>query len=1375
MDQVRIATKKTNKSTIMVYADPKSRGYNDLIIKGGQFYAVYNSKDGLWYQDIDKLSELIDDDIRAYVSEHPCPEGFTYVQEFMDNMENGRWPRYINQLRVLPDSHVQLDQKVMFANSPTRREDYASHKLDYELRESPIPNYERLMSTIYTPAERQKLEWALGLLVDGNDVERVQKFFVICGDPGTGKSTILKIIEKMFKGYISYFIASDLGRGDSFATAAFKNAPLLAIQTDGDLSHIYDNTLINSISGHEVVMVNEKCVKKYPVKLKTMMFLATNKPVKITDAQSGLIRRLIDIYPSGHKLPSDDYFDCINGIDFELGGIAWHCLQVYKSLGPTAYDDYIAKQMISRTNDIYSFLASYMDEIEGSDSIDSHQIWRDFKNWCDEGNVVSKLKRNEFLYEIGNYFKNKHSNVINGHKSFSNIMFSNFKWDKFEVDDDKTFQAKAVTNWIDLNSTQSKFDEAAKDWPAQYATNNEIGNPLKPWDYVNTTLSQVDTSKLHWVRVPENHIVLDFDMRGPNGEKDLAVNMEAAKSYPKTYAEVSKSGQGLHLHYFYDGDVSKLKPLIDEHVECKVYKGKSALRRKLTKCNDLEIAHISSGLPLKGEKTMINTKVLKDEQHIRNLIKGALQKKWCPGTKPSIDFICTVLDEAYDSDIQYDVTDMRGAVLDFAMKSTHNAQYCVNCVGVMKFKSADDELPPAEKIDDPEVLTFYDVEVFPNLFMICFKDSDSDSISTWINPPAKSVRGLCSKALVGFNNRRYDNHILYAWGWEHYDNTQLYNLSQAIVGGGEKSKYATFPNAYNLSYADIYDFSAKKQSLKKWEIELGIDHHELGMPWDKPVPEDKWALVQSYCEDDVRATEAVFNHLHEDFVARKGLANLSGLTPNDSTNQHTNRIIFGDAKNPQSEFPFPDLAETFPGYTFDEYQPRDRQSYYEGEYPGEGGYVWVYGMSDGDDKSMLEHGYGYMIETPQYMMSGEDRLALFRDAYKYMGMDFDAMYPQEVEELKNYVYTGDRNSPYPFYSDAKTLGGIFGNVALLDIASMHPSSLEDMNFFGPYTKRFSDIKQARIDIKHGNLDSARKRMDGALAPLLREGEDTKSLAQALKIVINSVYGLTSAKFPTNFNDVRNGVHDRNKDNKVAKRGALFMIHMKHQIHRLGYKVVHVKTDSVKVADADKYIVNFVKDIGKKYGYIFEHESTYDRMCIVNKSTYIAHSVYGDHVGEWTATGLQFQVPYVFKTLFDKESPIEFRDLCETKSATTSIYLDWNEGLPEDQHNYDFVGKVSAFSPVKPGCGGGLLCRENGNGGYAAVTGTKGYRWKESSYLRDNNKQDEVDMRYYQELADEAVDTINAYGDYSSFVDLGSKYISLNPCSNDFMEACGATY
>ena len=106
--------------------------------------------------------------------------------------------------------------------------------------------------------------------------------------------------------------------------------------------------------------------------------------------------------------------------------------------------------------------------------------------------------------------------------------------------------------------------------------------------------------------------------------------------------------------------------------------------------------------------------------------------------------------------------------------------------------------------------------------------------------------------------------------------------------------------------------------------------------------------MQSYCEDDVRATKAVFDHLKEDFTARKTLAALSGLTVNDTTNTHTAKIIFGDEKNPQLQFNYPELSKLFPGYYFDQYAPKDKKSIYMGEYPGEGGYVWVYGMENGN-------------------------------------------------------------------------------------------------------------------------------------------------------------------------------------------------------------------------------------------------------------------------------------------------------------------------------------------------------------------------------------------------------------------------------------------
>ena len=317
--------------------------------------------------------------------------------------------------------------------------------------------------------------------------------------------------------------------------------------------------------------------------------------------------------------------------------------------------------------------------------------------------------------------------------------------------------------------------------------------------------------------------------------------------------------------------------------------------------------------------------------------------------------------------------------------------------------------------------------------------------------------------------------------------------------------------------------------------------------------------------------------------------------------------------------------------------------------------------------------------------------------------------------------------------------GMYGNVALLDVASMHPHSVINLNAFGEYTQNFKDIVDARIAIKNKDFDKARQMFNGKLAPYLDDESTAKNLAQALKIAINSVYGLTSANFDNPFRD------NRNKNNIVALRGALFMRTLQDEVQKRGFKVAHIKTDSIKIPDATPEIIQFVMDFAVQYGYRFEHEATYERMCLVNDAVYIAK--YDN--GEWTATGTQFQIPYVFKKLFSKEE-ITFDDLCVTKSVTSSLYLDMNEGLAEDEHNYRFIGKVGRFCPIKPGCGGGLLMREK-DGKYYAATGTKGYRWLESEIVESMNKMKDIDESHFKAMADTAIDTIKKYGDYEWFV------------------------
>lgn len=1152
---------------IEIYPDWLYRDSKDLMVRGNEFYAIWNEEKGLWSTDEFDVVRLVDEDLRRFANN----DNNNHHVHYLDQSSSNSWNLFKKYLREYPDNYKQLDSKLTFSNTEVKRGDYVSKRLNYPLEPGNYDAYDELISTLYDPEERAKIEWSIGAIISG-DTKKIQKFLVFYGEAGTGKSTILNIVEKLFDGYCTVFEAKELtSNSNQFSTAAFKNNPLVAIQHDGDLSRIEDNTKLNSIVSHEIMVINDKYSKAFPMRINSFLMMGTNKPVKITDSKSGVIRRLIDVHPSGRKVPVTKYRSIMEQIDFELGAIAYHCLEVYREMGQNYYNDYKPMLMIDETDMFYNFVEENYYIFKEQDGTTLKAAWAMYKEYCDETAAPYKLPMYKFRNELKTYFANyKDEDHIDGkhvRKYYSGFLTNKFKWSNTEE------KPEEPPMRLTFDCTESIFDKEFADCPAQYASKQET--PVKKWDDVDTTLNDIDTGKLHYVRIPENHIVIDFDLKDEDGNKSLQKNMEAADKWPPTYSELSKGGSGIHLHYIYDGDVDQLSALYSEGIEVKVFKGHSSLRRRLSKCNSLPIAHINSGLPLKGgKKAMVNFESVKSEKALRTMIKKSLNKEYEPhATKPSIDFIFKVLEDAYNTGMNYDVRDMRPAILAFANNSTHNSEYCLSVVAKMHFYSETASTSDAKPTEDEFV--FYDVEVFPNLFVVVFKRRGLGS-ATLINPTPMQIEELLKYKLVGFNCRRYDNHILYA-RLMGYNNEQLYKLSQRIVNG---SRNCLFGEAYNLSYADVYDFSSKKQSLKKFEIELGIHHQELGLPWDEPVPEEMWQTVADYCINDVVATEAVFEARKQDFIAREVLADISGLTVNDTTQMHTAKIIFGNEKKPQSKFVYTDLSEMFPGYKFDA-----GKSYYRGEEPGEGGYV---------------------------------------------------------------------------YSEP----GMYTDVALLDIASMHPHSLISLNLFGPYTENFKQLLDARLAIKHKDFDSAKKMLNGALEPYLESEDQATALAYALKIVINSVYGLTSAKFDCKFKD------PRNVDNIVAKRGALFMIDLKHEVQKRGYTVAHIKTDSIKIPNADQSIIDFVMEFGKKYGYTFEHEATYDRMCLVNDAVYIAKDKADGH---WTATGTQFQVPFVFKTLFSHEK-IEFEDLCETKTVSTALYLDMNESLPEGQHDYHLLVK-----------------------------------------------------------------------------------------------------
>ena len=1320
IDFLMISTRNTKGGGVEILPKFIVKRSTDLMIRGGDFYAIWLEDRGLWSTDEQDALDLIDKELDSYAEEYQRKYNIEPKVLHMWDAESGmidKWHKYCqSQTR---DNYHMLDEKLVFSNMEPNKKDYASKRLSYPLEEGDCPAFKKLISTLYNEEERQKIEWAIGSIVTG-DSKTIQKFMVLYGAAGTGKSTILNVIQKLFDGYYSVFDAKALGSSsNSFALEAFKSNPLVAIQHDGDLSKIEDNTRLNSLVSHEEMTINEKFKSTYSNRFKCFLFMGTNKPVKITDAKSGLLRRLIDVTPSGNKLSLKEYKTVTKQIDFELGAIANYCKEVYLS-EPDKYDDYVPTAMMGASNDFYNFMIDSYHVFLKDDGTTLKAAWEMYKQYCEDAKVPFPFSQRMFKEELKNYFR-EFDTEIEG--SMVNNVYSGFRTEVFETKKKKKKELPKP-KLIEFAFIKSIFDQVCKDCPAQYASAKET--PTKKWENVTTTLAEIDTSKVHYVKVPENHIVIDFDIPDENGNKSFEKNVEEASKWPATYAELSKSGQGIHLHYIYTGDPTKLSRVYDDHIEVKVFTGNSSLRRKLTKCNNLPIASISSGLPLKGDDKVINFEGLKNEKAIRTAIKRNLNKEIHDSTKCSVDFIYKILDDAQKSGMSYDVSDLQNQVYAFAANSTNQADYCLKLVKKMQFKS--EKAAQNTDITDAPIV-FYDVEVFPNLFLVNWKiQGEGKPIVRMINPGPADIEKLVKYRLVGFNNRRYDNHTLYAC-LIGYTNEQLFNLSQKIVSSGKGDRNnGLFGEAYNLSYTDIYDFAsaANKKSLKKWEIELGIHHQELGLPWDQPVPQELWTKVAEYCDNDVIATEALFNHLKADWTAREILADLAGMTVNDTTNTLTTRIIFGNNRKPQNEFCYRDMS-----------QPVTEL--------------------DPEVEAFLEEACPEMMarkmaptDCPNEAPGMESYLPYF-PGYKYEAGK--SIYRGEEVGEGGYVYAEP---------------GMHVNVALLDIASMHPHSAIAECLFGPrYTRAFRDIVEGRVSIKHESWDVVNEMLDGKLRPYVQKvinGELTSDqLADALKTAINSVYGLTSAGFENEFRD------PRNKDNIVAKRGALFMVDLKHEVQKRGFTVAHIKTDSIKIPNATPEIIEFVMAFGRSYGYTFEHEATYDRMCLVNDAVYIAkykdvdwcEQAYGylptkqkKKAGHWDATGKQFAVPYVFKTLFSKEN-IEFDDMCETFSVATSLYLDSNEGAPEGEHDYHFIGKVGAFCPILPGHGGGELLREgkdkDGNVKYSAATGSKGYRWLESEMVKTLGKEKDIDRSYYDKLVDDAVDTIGKYGDFEWFV------------------------
>lgn len=176
MDFLMISTRSTKRGVIEIYPKFVVCKSSDLMIRGGDFYAIWIEERGLWSTEEQDALQLIDRELDRYAEENRQKFDSNLKVLHMWDAESGMidsWHKYCQ--KQMRDNYRMLDEELIFSNTELKKTDYASKKLNYPLEAGDISAYDKLMSTLYSDEERHKIEWAIGSIVSG-DSKKLQNF-----------------------------------------------------------------------------------------------------------------------------------------------------------------------------------------------------------------------------------------------------------------------------------------------------------------------------------------------------------------------------------------------------------------------------------------------------------------------------------------------------------------------------------------------------------------------------------------------------------------------------------------------------------------------------------------------------------------------------------------------------------------------------------------------------------------------------------------------------------------------------------------------------------------------------------------------------------------------------------------------------------------------------------------------------------------------------------------------------------------------------------------------------------------------------------------------------------------------------------------------
>lgn len=413
-------------------------------------------------------------------------------------------------------------------------------------------------------------------------------------------------------------------------------------------------------------------------------------------------------------------------------------------------------------------------------------------------------------------------------------------------------------------------------------------------------------------------------------------------------------------------------------------------------------------------------------------------------------------------------------------------------------------------------LVFYDIEVYAYNAFVIFKDIDKNVLKIFHNNFDGLRDFVKDKILVGYNNYFYDDLVLSKM-MKSWNNTQLKEFNDRIIKGENKDK--TVDRCID-SLDCFQQIDVAKPGLKKIEGNMGkmILESNVSFDIDRPLTEDELKEAMFYCEYDVDTTIDVYK-LRENsyFKTKEMLVEKLGNEKAKRWNTTTisGNLLIGKTINKWSSLRVPE--------------------------------------------HMME-----MVDPEIKEMWGQ--VNLFADDLK-------------VKTITKKMFDNDIQFGFGGLHGAPNRPIKVKNVKLLDVTSMYPNIILNINALNEATEEYRKILERRIEIKHKD----------------------KLESDALKLILNSVYG--------NLNNQYSVLNNPKAAYSVCVYGQIALFELCKRLSST-CKIININTDGVAfITNNDRYLK--VKEQWEKDFNLKLEEDNFDLFIQKDVNNYIG--VKGDKI------------------------------------------------------------------------------------------------------------------------------------------------------------------